>query len=388
MLNRSFVFQEIENYFQSIGITATALNDFVTESEISDIVVKKLPNVCVVKKNRDSRSKKSKQTHIHITGDSRYAFYDEIIKATSDERIDLLILNANLSHLNFLEPYRKSSLDNDVRIPDMSYHFPNQLAYLKSHTVKKISKRGLQVQLSKVRRDGEAFKELRSYTFKDDVMLFLKLKNSEDFYIVIVIPEFPMPKKSKDVFIKLVDQDIEGSKEETSDSGLLTGRNSLVKTTSKKIAKFNSDTPDEENLVDIASSIKSRSERTNKHQEIVRRLAKKLEDKEADVYEGVIDCLALTKEGHIVIFEVKTLDGGFGDEVSQVRKALSQLLYYEEISLGEFSEYPIKSRIALFDSPIQQQHIDLLEKYKCFVLWLENDELCGTVNALEIFEGI
>ena len=86
----------------------------------------------------------------------------------------------------------------------------------------------------------------------------------------------------------------------------------------------------------------------------------------------------------MLIFEVKTLDGSHSDEIKQVRAALSQLLYYEEFATNQFINTH-KNKIAVFDSKITDCHIQFLNKYGIYVMWLDNtDSLTGNddVTAL------
>lgn len=75
------------------------------------------------------------------------------------------------------------------------------------------------------------------------------------------------------------------------------------------------------------------------------------------------------------MIEVKTLSSDGGDELYQMRRALSQLLYYEEFHLNQIPNISNKTygdnlqKIAFFEHKIQDKYILFLEKHGCKVLW-------------------
>lgn len=151
----------------------------------------KLPDVCVL--NHDNRlyGSESHQTHIHVTSNNMRFFYDEtyiysVQESTEDIEIPIILVSTNLKYLENAKKFkrRKSLEEIDEKYNDKSF-------FIKTHTVKKISKRNKQcpqVQLSKKRKDGHEFKLVRDNTFTEDNMLFLKYRGSEEKYLLIIIP--------------------------------------------------------------------------------------------------------------------------------------------------------------------------------------------------------
>lgn len=128
-------------------------------------MVLKLPAVCLVPANKPSNSR-SKQTHIHVTGSNRYFFFnsetvDSAVASSDDVRQNVLVSRQNLKALN-----SEQLLDGG-------------LFFHPSYTMKKIACRTSQesqVQISKLRMDGDLFIELRNSLYENDLLVFLKLR--------------------------------------------------------------------------------------------------------------------------------------------------------------------------------------------------------------------
>jgi hypothetical protein len=98
------------------------------------------------------------------------------------------------------------------------------------------------------------------------------------------------------------------------------------------------------------------------------------------LYEDPFDILALFAETGVLV-EAKTLDGTAPDEVSRVREAIGQLLYYESfLTAAVVGEAPI-CKIACFEKRITDDHAKWLNKYGVAVVWKENGKFAGDALA-------
>lgn len=137
---------------------------------------------------------------------------------------------------------------------------------------------------------------------------------------------------------------------------------------------------------DISLEKKKRTERTKRHQALLRKIANVLEKNGYKLYEGIMDCAAVKHKEKTLLIEVKTLSGEGEDELHQVRKSLSQLLYYEEFHLSQIPNCSNSNviKVVLFENKIQDKYISFLNKYGCRVLWgNENNELVGVDELLK-----
>ncbi len=152
----------LKTYFTSLGL-GTEAGEYFTAKTFAEGLVLKLPAVCLVPGNKPSSSR-SKQTHIHVTGNNRYFFYkaaeiDFATLSTEDFEYPLLVSSQNIRALNGQE------------ITDSG------LLFAPSFTMTKIACRASQesqVQISKLRQDGEKFIELRNSLYENDLLVFLK----------------------------------------------------------------------------------------------------------------------------------------------------------------------------------------------------------------------
>ena len=138
------------------------------------------------------------------------------------------------------------------------------------------------------------------------------------------------------------------------------------------IAKYSVNKNKKKVVKDLSKSIEIRQERNKRHNEIVKKFAKKLSDENYELYEGRIDCLGIKKDSSAIISEIKTLDGTIEDEYKQIMKAFSQLYYYETFEIEEFPNIHTK-KVAVFEKRISDKHIVFLEKNNIKVIWLEGD---------------
>lgn len=108
---------------------------------------------------------KSKQTHIHVTGSGRYFFYPEdLIDKSSDSSNDkkqlVVVSRSNIVHL------KKREYDSFDTIDNIDTFTFTKISYRESQEP--------QVQVSRIRLDGEYFISLREGLFIQDLLVFLK----------------------------------------------------------------------------------------------------------------------------------------------------------------------------------------------------------------------
>ncbi|QFF97571.1 hypothetical protein PB01_01375 [Psychrobacillus glaciei] len=372
------------NYLLSIGSDQTCIDEVLNIESFNRGLTIILSNVNVVRENRPT-DYTSKQTHIHVTGESMEFFYESsflerVIGNTDDENIRVELISSNLEHLNGIAEFRR----NGESIPS-SVVTGETLIYT-SNTLKKIGHGGTQVQLSKKRLDGEAFAMLRNGLFPNDILVLLEYSDTERGYLAIGLPKF-----------------FAGSTELVNGGSTLFTRNQqsaanpefrirLSQVTAENIAKFNR-TEMAEGITsqiefNLSDGILIRGERTERHQEMLRVLASYLESNGFSLFEGNIDCLAVRENVDTLIFEAKTLDGTAVDEAKQVRLALGQLLYYEFLGTQQFAN-TTKLKIAFFETEISSFHIDLLKQNNCLVIWLNGQgELFGDSESLDFLSGL
>lgn len=377
------------NYLLSIGVGEEFIEEALDLSFFSNSLVLNLPDVCIIKANRLNGST-SNQTHIHITGDDMLNFYDSevldtITTSTDDEEIEVVLIDANLEHLEVIRGARRN------KNVETNFRKDRKASLIESSTVKKISKRAKQspqVQISKTRIDDEYFSNLRRSLFTNDKLIFLRYANQEDRYMVIGIPS-TFEENEVELVVR-EQQSVLYSENNSLDSENSNTRESSLRAVDvNTIARFEVDDEDEDSeednyTFDLSQGIKTRKKRTERHTNIVKLVANVLMSKAFTLYEGRIDCLGIREFGlsPAVISEIKTLDGSWSDECSQVMKAFSQLFYYEEFHMGEFKNYAVQ-KIVVFEQKIADEHILFFEKSGILVFWVNNNELVGTENALE-----
>lgn len=373
------------NYLLSIGSEPVNVDGILNNKNFNRGLIIKLSDSNVIIGNK-SIDHTGKQTHIHITGDLMEFFYESsflnrIRGNTEDENIRIEIISSNIEHLNEVLVFKKN------REKPSYFMVSGKTSLLISNTVKKIGHGGTQVQLSKSRQDGEAFKRLRNGLFLNDILVFLEYNNSERGYLVIGLPSFYIENHNlvyrESALFNSNQQSIVNSE----------FRIRLSSVTAKDIATYNRAKMDEDgnpnrNGIDLSNAILTRGERTERHQAILKVLASYLEKNRFSIYEGNIDCLAVRENIDTLIFEAKTLDGTATDEAKQVRFALGQLIYYEFFATQQFIDTD-KLKIAYFESEIADVHIDLLRQNGCMVIWLnEQGEFSGDTESIEFMESL
>jgi hypothetical protein len=126
-------------------------------------------------------------------------------------------------------------------------------------------------------------------------------------------------------------------------------------------------------------------DRLRRHNLIVQQIAQELETEGGTLFENPFDCLAVF-DNHALLIEVKSLDGTEADEVSRVREALSQLLYYESFVTEPYVENDKIVKIACFESKIQDRHIDWLLGIGIITMWVDGEGFTADDNAKAILE--
>jgi hypothetical protein len=132
--------------------------------------------------------------------------------------------------------------------------------------------------------------------------------------------------------------------------------------------------PEETDPTIMAQAIQTRTERLRRHNLIVQRLARILEQEDAELYEDPFDCLACFESIGLLI-EVKTLDGSESDERKQVRDALAKLLYYESFVTQPLVNERSVIKIACFEAKPSDAHIEWLADSDICAIWAHEDML-------------
>lgn len=174
-MNQLNLIELIEDYFLSIGIDEDVISTFLSENHFDRGLIINLSPVCLMPKNKPENSN-SNQTHIHVTGDSRYFFFEKLLadsKTSSSEDVKLItdISDANLNAL----------------LGNLDLVNSRNLEIKESFTMAKIAHRHdqeNQVQISKIRLDDSKFIELRSSLFSNDLLVFLGYKNSNRLFTI------------------------------------------------------------------------------------------------------------------------------------------------------------------------------------------------------------
>jgi len=139
-----------------------------------------------------------------------------------------------------------------------------------------------------------------------------------------------------------------------------------------------SDEVSEDNITDLTKAIRARTERARSHNEIVRKWARLCEESGHALQEDPYDCLSITPDGSgAILAEIKTLlePADRADERGQVRAALGQLLYYEEMDLP--SGRMAVSKVGVFGHRPSDDHILFLNRHGIDVVWLEDGHFRG-----------
>lgn len=131
--------------------------------------------------------------------------------------------------------------------------------------------------------------------------------------------------------------------------------------------------PDEIEYADPALTAELRRERLERHQQIVRAVASKLG--QGELYSDPYDVLRVAPDNvPAVLGEIKTLDGTEPDEITQVRAAFAQLLYYDAFHIPVVHREKGLVRVAVFERPVNEHHVAFLESFSIAVAWIAGDQ--------------
>lgn len=135
---------------------------------------------------------------------------------------------------------------------------------------------------------------------------------------------------------------------------------------------------DEQEFANPALTAKMRRQRLNDHQRLVRSLADMLHEQGYELFEDPYDVLGRRDADPTILTEAKTLNGQEADEIAQVRAALAQLLYYDNLSVASHLKSHGLLSIALFNRRISEKHTALLEAMRISVCWIMDGQLFAT----------
>jgi hypothetical protein len=103
-----------------------------------------------------------------------------------------------------------------------------------------------------------------------------------------------------------------------------------------------------------------------------------LDEQGYELFEDPYDVLGRRDAAPTILAEAKTLDGQESDEIAQVRAALAQILYYDNLSVASHLKSRGLLNIALFSSRISAKHTTLLEAMRIAVCWIRDGQLFAT----------
>lgn len=163
----------VSAFFISMGCDPVEVNKFFTARKFSDGIVLNLPAVCLLTANKPATSK-SKQSHIHVTAKACEFFYPAALLSsiTSSTNWEEQPLGISEENINYLLGRVMTGHINDVD----------------SHLMMKVECRKSQekqVQLSKIKNgDDEKFLMLRQGLYENDVLVFLRYRNSDKVFVI------------------------------------------------------------------------------------------------------------------------------------------------------------------------------------------------------------
>lgn len=169
----------VHDYFTTIDLENEASRFFTSQNFDTGIVLC-LPDVCLLSGNKP-KSSRSKQTHIHVTGDGRYFFFppneiDNLNALKNDKCQSIVVSKANVQHLN------NRTLTSFPYMNNVNTYTYTKVAYR--------ANQDSQVQISKIRLDGPDFISLRRGLYTHDLLIFLKYRNEDMFFAVGIPAEF------------------------------------------------------------------------------------------------------------------------------------------------------------------------------------------------------
>lgn len=178
-INQKTLLPFIQDYFATLGLKEEAASFFTGQRFHAGLVLC-LPDVCLLPANKPEFSR-SKQTHIHVTGENRYFFFpageiDAATESSADRKQPAAISKANVQHMSSRSLNAFASMDN------CDTFFMKKIAYRMTQDS--------QVQISKIRQDGREFISLRKALYTHDLLIFLKYKDTDKIFAVGIPAEF------------------------------------------------------------------------------------------------------------------------------------------------------------------------------------------------------
>lgn len=172
IVNEKNLLEAVGTYLIDNGCDPEETRHYFNARRFLHGIVMPLATVCLVPGNKPAKSR-SNQTHIHVTSKSREFFYS--VKELEEATISTPWVRQNLmiSHNNL------QALHGEELSPGLS--MSNSYMMTKIECRKSQEK---QVQLSKLSEDDALFLKLRQGLYENDVLIFLKYRNSDKFFAV------------------------------------------------------------------------------------------------------------------------------------------------------------------------------------------------------------
>jgi len=156
------------------------------------------------------------------------------------------------------------------------------------------------------------------------------------------------------------------------------GNRRVTPETIARAPTFQGRPPDEQGFANPVLTAEMRRLRLTEHQRLVRSFADILDEQGYELFEDPYDILGRRGAGPTLLAEVKTLDGQEADEIAQVRAALAQILYYDNLSVPPHLKPNGLLNVALFNRRISEKHSAFLEAMRISVVWITGDQLFAT----------
>lgn len=172
IVNEKNLLEAVGTYLIDVGCDAIKVKSYFSARRFYQGIVMPLSAVCLVPNNKPANSR-SKQTHIHVTSKSREFFYslqdiEEAETSTPWVSQDLALAYNNLQALH------ADPVTSDLTIVNSS--MMTKIECRKSQEK--------QVQLSKLSGDDAFFLKLRRGLYENDVLIFLKYRNSNRLFAI------------------------------------------------------------------------------------------------------------------------------------------------------------------------------------------------------------
>lgn len=170
IVNEKNLLEAVGTYLIDNGCDPDKTKHYFNARRFLHGIVMPLAAVCLVPGNKPPESR-SKQTHIHVTSKSREFFYTVKDLEAADASTPWIRQNLTIAHNN-LQALHGETLSSGLPLAD-------------SYMMTKIECRKSQekqVQLSKLSEDDALFLKLRQGLYENDVLIFLKYRNSDKFF--------------------------------------------------------------------------------------------------------------------------------------------------------------------------------------------------------------